>query len=191
MIAMALACQPKLIIADEPTTALDVTVQAQILDLLKSLTKELNSALILITHDLGVVARYADNVAVMYAGRIIERASAKNLYKTPLHPYTNGLMSSIPRLSLPPGERLETLQGQPADLTNLPKGCSFHPRCPYSRDICTASKPALEQAETDHGHQIKRAPHTSSIEPTIMRTVPQAVTLVHFCPHTPSSRPCS
>ena len=150
MIAMALACQPELIIADEPTTALDVTVQAQILDLLKSLTKELNSALILITHDLGVVARYADNVAVMYAGRIIERASAKNLYKTPLHPYTNGLMSSIPRLSLPPGERLETLQGQPADLTNLPKGCSFHPRCPYSRDICTASKPVLEQAETDH-----------------------------------------
>ena len=147
---MALACQPKLIIADEPTTALDVTVQAQILDLLKNLTKELNSALILITHDLGVVARYADNVAVMYAGRIIERASAKNLYKTPLHPYTNGLMSSIPRLSLPPGERLETLQGQPADLTNLPKGCSFHPLCPYSRDICTASKPILEQAETDH-----------------------------------------
>ena len=150
MIAMALACQPKLIIADEPTTALDVTVQAQILDLLKSLTKELNSALILITHDLGVVARYADNVAVMYAGRIIERASAKSLYKTPLHPYTSGLMSSIPRLSLPPGERLETLKGQPADLTNLPKGCSFHPRCPYSRDICAASKPLLQQAETGH-----------------------------------------
>ena len=150
MIAMALACQPKLIIADEPTTALDVTVQAQILDLLKSLTKELNSALILITHDLGVVARYADNVAVMYAGRIIERASAKSLYKTPLHPYTSGLMSSIPRLSLPPGERLETLKGQPADLTNLPKGCSFHPRCPYSRGICAASKPLLQQAETGH-----------------------------------------
>ena len=92
MIAMALACQPKLIIADEPTTALDVTVQAQILDLLKNLTKELNSALILITHDLGVVARYADNVAVMYAGRVIERASARNLYKTPLHPYTNGCL---------------------------------------------------------------------------------------------------
>ena len=86
----------------------------------------------------------------MYAGRIIERGSAKSLYKTPLHPYTSGLMSSIPRLSLPPGERLETLQGQPADLTNLPKGCSFHPRCPYSREVCTASKPILEQAETDH-----------------------------------------
>ena len=150
MIAMALACQPKLIIADEPTTALDVTVQAQILDLLKNLTKELNSALILITHDLGVVARYADNVAVMYAGRVIERASARNLYKTPLHPYTNGLMRSIPRLGLPPGDRLETLKGQPADLTNLPLGCSFHPRCPFSRDVCKTKKPLLAAARPNH-----------------------------------------
>ena len=150
MIAMALACQPKLIIADEPTTALDVTVQAQILSLLKNLTKEANSSLILITHDLGVVARYADNVAVMYGGRVVETASARELYKNPQHPYTEGLMASIPKLDGDPGSRLYTIEGQPPDLSNLPSGCSFHPRCPYAQDKCTMTKPTLSEVAPNH-----------------------------------------
>ena len=150
MIAMALACQPKLIIADEPTTALDVTVQAQILSLLKNLTKEANSSLILITHDLGVVARYADNVAVMYGGRVVETASARELYKNPQHPYTEGLMASIPKLDGDPGSRLYTIEGQPPDLSNLPSGCSFHPRCPYAQDECTMTKPTLSEVAPNH-----------------------------------------
>ena len=140
MIAMALACQPKLIIADEPTTALDVTVQAQILSLLKNLTKEANSSLILITHDLGVVARYADKVAVMYGGRVVETAYATELYKNPQHPYTEGLMASIPKLDGDPGSRLYTIEGQPPDLSNLPSGCSFNPRCPHAQDKCTMTQ---------------------------------------------------
>ena len=150
MIAMALACQPRLIIADEPTTALDVTVQAQILDLLKNLTKEMNSSLILITHDLGVVARYADRVAVMYGGRIVESASAARLYKQPKHPYTQGLMNSIPTLGGGPGARLNTIVGQPPDLANLPAGCAFHPRCAHAQDACKQSKPSLTEIEPDH-----------------------------------------
>ena len=150
MIAMALACQPKLIIADEPTTALDVTVQAQILSLLKNLTKEANSSLILITHDLGVVARYADNVAVMYGGRVVETASARELYKNPQHPYTEGLMASIPKLDGDPGSRLYTIEGQPPDLSNLRSGCSFHPRCPYAQDKCTMTKPTLSEVAPNH-----------------------------------------
>ena len=150
MIAIALACQPRLIIADEPTTALDVTVQAQILDLLKNLTKEMNSSLILITHDLGVVARYADRVAVMYGGRIVESASAARLYKQPKHPYTQGLMNSIPTLGGGPGARLNTIVGQPPDLANLPAGCAFHPRCAHAPDACTQRKPLLTEIEPDH-----------------------------------------
>ena len=150
MIAMALACQPRLIIADEPTTALDVTVQAQILDLLKNLTKEMNSSLILITHYLGVVARYADRVAVIYGGRIVESASAARLYKQPKHPYTQGLMNSIPTLGGGPGARLNTIVGQPPDLANLPAGCAFHPRCAHAQDACTQSKPLLAEIEPDH-----------------------------------------
>jgi oligopeptide transport system ATP-binding protein len=150
MIAMALACQPKLIIADEPTTALDVTVQAQILSLLKNLTKEANSSLILITHDLGVVARYADNVAVMYGGRVIETASARELYKNPQHPYTEGLMASIPKLDGDPGSRLYTIEGQPPDLSNLPSGCSFNPRCPHAQDKCVLTKPTLSEVAPNH-----------------------------------------
>jgi oligopeptide transport system ATP-binding protein len=146
MIAMALACQPRLIIADEPTTALDVTVQAQILSLLKNLTKELGSSLILITHDLGVVARYADRVAVMYGGRIVETASALDLYKNPKHPYTNGLMASIPKLDGDPGSRLITIDGQPPDLSDLPTGCAFHPRCPHAHQACRAGKPPLSNS---------------------------------------------
>ena len=143
MIAMALACKPRLIIADEPTTALDVTVQAQILDLLKELTRETQSALILITHDLGVVARYADRVAVMYAGRIVETASAGELYARPRHPYTRGLMASVPRLDGDAGRPLVPIEGQPPDLAALPAGCAFAPRCQHVAERCLADRPPL------------------------------------------------
>src|SRR5262245_29003021 len=136
MIAMALACQPQLIIADEPTTALDVTVQAQILDLLKELAAGVRSALILITHDLGVVARYADRVAVMYAGRIVESAPSRVLYSTPKHPYTLGLIQSAPRLDGDSSRRLVPIEGQPPDLTKLPPGCAFAPRCRFAIERC-------------------------------------------------------
>jgi len=150
MIAMALACQPKLIIADEPTTALDVTVQAQILALLKDLTHETGAALILITHDLGVVARYADRVAVMYAGRIVESASAMDLYENPTHPYTQGLMESIPSLDGVAGEELPTIDGQPPDLANLPVGCAFAPRCKYARQACNTTPHLRPLTEKHH-----------------------------------------
>ncbi|HZT49970.1 MAG TPA: ABC transporter ATP-binding protein [Hyphomicrobiaceae bacterium] len=143
MIAMALACQPRLIIADEPTTALDVTVQAQILDLLKELTRETGSSLLLITHDLGVVARYADRVAVMYGGRIVETAPARTLYKHPHHPYTAGLMASVPRLDGEAGVRLVPIEGQPPDLALLPPGCAFSPRCRAATEVCHSSRPPL------------------------------------------------
>jgi oligopeptide transport system ATP-binding protein len=144
MIAMALACEPRLVIADEPTTALDVTVQAQILDLLKELTRETGAALILITHDLGVVARYADRVAVMYGGRIVETAPARELYADPRHPYTRGLMASVPRLDGDARTRLVPIDGQPPDLAVLPAGCAFAPRCAHAFDPCRVRRPALE-----------------------------------------------
>jgi oligopeptide transport system ATP-binding protein len=150
MIAMALACQPRLIIADEPTTALDVTVQAQILDLLKELTRETGSSLLLITHDLGVVARYADRVAVMYGGRIVETAPARELYKAPRHPYTRGLMASIPRLDSTIGRPLVPIEGQPPDLARLPTGCAFSPRCGFAGDICRTARPPLETVGAQH-----------------------------------------
>jgi len=150
MIAMALACNPKLIIADEPTTALDVTVQAQILALLKQLTREANSSLILITHDLGVVARYADRVVVMYGGRIVETAPAIDLYTRPRHPYTRGLMTSIPRLDGDTGRRLVPIDGQPPDLAKLPPGCAFAARCQYATDRCRLERPPLEAVSDRH-----------------------------------------
>jgi oligopeptide transport system ATP-binding protein len=150
MIAMALACSPRLIIADEPTTALDVTVQAQVLDLLKELTREAQSALILITHDLGVVARYADRVAVMYAGRIVETAPAHILYRRPQHPYTRGLMASAARLDDDLTQALSAIQGQPPDLSALPPGCSFSPRCPHVTERCRASRPPVESVGELH-----------------------------------------
>jgi oligopeptide transport system ATP-binding protein len=150
MIAMALACQPRLIIADEPTTALDVTVQAQILDLLKELTRETGAALILITHDLGVVARYADDVAVMYGGRIVEQAAAGELYASPRHPYTRGLLASIPRLDGEAGARLVPISGSPPDLAALPPGCAFAPRCPRADAACAAQRPALRPLSATH-----------------------------------------
>ena len=150
MIAMALACKPQLIIADEPTTALDVTVQAQILALLKELTREANSAMILITHDLGVVARYADRVVVMYGGRIVETAPARALYKTPKHPYTRGLMASVPRLDGDTARPLVPIEGQPPDLATLPPGCAFAPRCQQAVDHCRTERPPLVEREPGH-----------------------------------------
>ncbi|MEU3978613.1 ABC transporter ATP-binding protein [Streptomyces sp. NPDC026672] len=142
MIAMALALEPDLIIADEPTTALDVTVQAQVMDLLAELQREYNMGLILITHDLGVVADVADKIAVMYAGRIVERAPVHELYKRPAHPYTRGLLDSIPRLDQK-GQELYAIKGLPPNLLRIPGGCAFNPRCPKAQDICHEQVPAL------------------------------------------------
>ena len=150
MIAMALSCNPRLIIADEPTTALDVTIQAQILDLMKSLTTEFGVALIIITHNLGVVARYADRVNIMYAGKVIERGEAREIYANPRHPYTVGLLRSVPRLDLPRKAKLDPIEGQPPDLINLPVGCSFRERCPWAIDICATDTPEL--TDTGGGH---------------------------------------
>ena len=143
MIAMALSCRPKLIIADEPTTALDVTIQAQILQLMKDLTDEMGVALVIITHNLGVVARYADRVNVMYAGRIVESGATAKLYAEPAHPYTIGLMNSVPRMDRPRGERLIPIEGQPPDLARLDAGCAYRPRCRWAIDDCADAIPPL------------------------------------------------
>jgi len=146
MIAIALACDPKLIIADEPTTALDVTIQAQILELMKQLTHRLDVALIIITHNLGVVARYANRVNVMYAGRVVESGPAAQIYHDPRHPYTMALLRSVPRLDRPRQARLDPVDGQPPDLTRLDVGCSFRPRCRFAVEACARSRPPLQQA---------------------------------------------
>ena len=143
MIAIALACNPKLIIADEPTTALDVTIQAQILELMKSLTRKLGVAQIIITHNLGVVARYAARVNVMYAGRIVEAGSAEAIYHDPRHPYTMALLKSVPRLDQPRRARLDPVEGSPPDLTKLDGGCAFRPRCRFAVDKCATAYPPL------------------------------------------------
>jgi oligopeptide transport system ATP-binding protein len=150
MIAVALACNPKLIIADEPTTALDVTIQAQILELMKTLGGRFNVAQIIITHNLGVVARYASRVNVMYAGRIVEAGSADEIYHAPRHPYTMALLRSVPRLDQPRRARLDPVDGQPPDLTRLDGGCSFRPRCRFAVERCGREQPALEQAGSGH-----------------------------------------
>ncbi|MFE7895600.1 ABC transporter ATP-binding protein [Streptomyces sp. NPDC057412] len=142
MIAMAIALEPALIIADEPTTALDVTVQAQVMDLLAELRREYRMGLVLITHDLGVVADVADRIAVMYAGRIVESAPVHDIYKAPAHPYTRGLLDSVPRLDLK-GRELTAIRGLPPNLTRIPPGCAFHPRCPMARDVCRSDEPPL------------------------------------------------
>ncbi|HMD82918.1 MAG TPA: ABC transporter ATP-binding protein, partial [Anaerolineales bacterium] len=156
MIAMALACVPDLLIADEPTTALDVTIQAQILDLMRNLRSQLGSAVILITHDLGVIAEMADRVAVMYAGEIVEQTDVLSLFKEPLHPYTVGLIGSTPVLGKLQ-EKLDVIPGNVPNLVNLPPGCRFAPRCQacvkYSMSICTEKRPDLIQ--TAKGHQIR------------------------------------
>ena len=150
MIAMALSCNPALILADEPTTALDVTIQAQILELLKSLSRKLGAAMLIITHNLGVVARYADRVNVMYAGRIVERGTAREIYANPRHPYTLGLLRSVPRLDEPRRAKLDPIPGQPPDLTRLPAGCAFAPRCSFAVERCRRDRPELELVAADH-----------------------------------------
>jgi len=149
MIAIALACKPKLILADEPTTALDVTIQAQILALAARLCRDHGVGLVLITHNLGIVARYAQNVAVMYGGRVVERASARALYASPMHPYTRGLLSSVPRLDLPRDVPLNPIPGAPPDPMQHVPGCRFHPRCAMAGEACSERVPALE-AQGDH-----------------------------------------
>jgi oligopeptide transport system ATP-binding protein len=150
MIAMALACAPRLLIADEPTTALDVTVQAQILDLLKDFTRDSGLALILITHNMGIVARYADRIAVMYGGRIIESGSARDIFERPAHPYTEALMASVPRLDSTAKSKLFAIEGNPPDLAALPVGCAFAPRCGRSFGACRTIRPMLTEVATDH-----------------------------------------
>ena len=143
MIAMAMLCQPDLLIADEPTTALDVTVQAQILDLMRDLKRELNTAIILITHDLGVIAGLSDRVMVMYAGNIVETGTVRDIFYSPQHPYTEGLLKSMPRLDEEKHETLTTIPGQPPNLQHLPEGCNFRPRCLYAFETCEKQDPAL------------------------------------------------
>ena len=150
MIAMALSCNPKLIIADEPTTALDVTIQAQILELMQDLARDFGTAMIIITHNLGVVARYADNVNVMYAGNIIETGTAEEIYHNPRHPYTLALLNSVPRLDASERVKLDAIEGLPPDLVNLPEGCSFAPRCKFMYERCLDETPVL--VETNEGH---------------------------------------
>lgn len=150
MIAMALSCNPKLIIADEPTTALDVTIQAQILDLMRTLQSERDTGVIMITHSMGVVAGMADRVQVMYAGHIVEAASTEEIFGNPRHPYTVGLMKSIPRLDATQKEKLEPIRGLPPDLIDLPDMCPFVPRCNFARDKCEQKRPPLLQVQEGH-----------------------------------------
>jgi peptide/nickel transport system ATP-binding protein/oligopeptide transport system ATP-binding protein len=157
MIAMALACEPKLLIADEPTTALDVTIQAQILELLADMQQRTGTAILLITHDLGVIAEVADDVAVMYAGKIVETSSVENLFADPQHPYTIGLLGSIPRLE-EDRARLATIEGTVPNPASLPVGCRFHPRCPFANDRCRAEQPPLIEISPGHEVACWRAP---------------------------------
>lgn len=152
MIAMALSCNPKLLIADEPTTALDVTIQAQILDLMKKMKEEFGAAIILITHDLGVVAEMTDRVAVMYAGKVVEECRTEDLFREPLHPYTEGLLESIPRLDDEARGKLHVIEGTVPNLLNMPKGCAFAPRCPKVMDICREKAPPL--MEVSEGRKV-------------------------------------
>jgi oligopeptide/dipeptide ABC transporter ATP-binding protein len=156
MLAVALACQPKVLIADEPTTALDVTVQASVLSLLHDLKDELGMALLLITHDLGVVADICDDVAVMYAGRVVERSPATDLFSRPRHPYTEGLLGAIPNL-LAPTERFVSIPGNVPPLDQMPEGCRFAPRCPYAQPRCTTEQPPVVFGDAVHGSACLRA----------------------------------
>ncbi|MBO5493766.1 MAG: ABC transporter ATP-binding protein [Pyramidobacter sp.] len=150
VIAIALACRPQLIIADEPTTALDVTIQAQVLELIKKLQQSEKTSMLLITHDLGIVAETCDTVAIMYAGHLVEYADIKSLYTNPKHPYTQGLFNAVPTLESPLGSRLAVIPGLPPDPTNLPKGCSFSPRCPYAQPICHEKACGMREIEPGH-----------------------------------------
>jgi oligopeptide/dipeptide ABC transporter ATP-binding protein len=161
MIAMALSCNPKLLIADEPTTALDVTIQAQILDLLASLKARLGMAMLLITHDLGVVAEQADEVLILYAGALVEHASAADLFERPLHPYTRGLLDSLPRIGAQRGERLRPIPGTVPPLTRLPSGCRFRDRCSLAVEECARGEPPLEEKARGHAAACIRVPRVS------------------------------
>lgn len=155
MIAMALSCRPKLLIADEPTTALDVTIQAQILKLMKKLRDESNTAIMMITHDLGVVAEMADKVVVMYAGQVVEEADVYTLFDHPKHPYTRGLMKSIPHINNRDDLRLESIPGSVPSLQNMPKGCRFHTRCPFAASRCVEEKPELHRLKNQETHRVR------------------------------------
>ena len=163
MIAMALSCNPKLIIADEPTTALDVTIQAQILELMKSLSDQFGTAMIVITHNLGVVARYADRVIVMYAGKLIESGTSEQIYHNPRHAYTLGLLKSVPRLDEAIKVKLDPIEGLPPDLIDLPVGCSFAPRCKFAVDKCIQETPVLIGVEDGHESACWRATELDQI----------------------------
>ena len=164
MIAMALSCGPDLIIADEPTTAVDVTIQAQLLELMKNLTREFNVALIIISHNMGIVARYVDKVAIMYAGKIVEQGSVMQIFKSPQHPYTIGLQRSIPRLDLERKDKLEPIPGQPPDLARLPPGCSFRERCTYAVDRCASQEPQFIEVDKDHWSACWEAPISAYLD---------------------------
>lgn len=151
MIAMALSCNPKLLIADEPTTALDVTIQAQILDLMMDIKREFGTSIMLITHDLGVIAETVDKVVVMYAGKIVESTDVISIFQKPMHPYTEGLLGSIPKVN-EDCERLSTIEGAVPNLFNMPSGCRFHPRCDYAKNICREHEPHL--IDVDFGHEV-------------------------------------
>lgn len=150
MIAMALSCNADLLIADEPTTALDVTIQAQILELIKKISQEMGTAVILITHDLGVVAGMCDKVCVMYAGRVVESANTDDLYENPMHPYTKGLIASVPKMDGSREERLFSIEGQPPNVIDLPPCCPFHPRCNRTCEVCTHAYPPVKKTGDDH-----------------------------------------
>ncbi len=150
MIASALSCRPRLILADEPTTALDVTIQAQVLSLMKDLCQDMGVALVIITHNLGIVARYAHSVNVMYAGRIVEKGSASSLYRNPSHPYTVGLLNSVPRLDQPAGSLIDPIPGNPPDLAALGPGCAFAPRCRFATNRCHDEQPSFQKIDEDH-----------------------------------------
>jgi oligopeptide transport system ATP-binding protein len=150
VIAIALSCHPKLVLADEPTTALDVTIQAQILDLMRGTMRERNTAVLLITHDLAVVAGMCDRIIVMYAGAIIEQAPRREIFYSPRHPYTIGLLRSVPRLDRERATRLPQIEGAPPDLAHLPRGCPFQARCPFVSEICRIERPLLRNVGTDH-----------------------------------------
>jgi oligopeptide/dipeptide ABC transporter ATP-binding protein len=169
MIAMALACKPSLILADEPTTALDVTIQAQILELMKDLSRRFGVAMLIITHNLGVVARYADRVNVMYAGRIIERGTAREIYADPRHPYTLGLLRSVPRLDEPRRARLDPIEGQPPDLTRLAPGCAFAPRCTFRVERCVTEAPPLRPL--GHSAHVSACWESANLDRALARSV--------------------
>jgi peptide/nickel transport system ATP-binding protein len=152
VIGIALACSPSILIADEPTTALDVTIQAQVLEVLRRTTTERGAALLLITHDLGVVAETADRIAVMYAGTLAEKATTAELFANMKHPYTEALLSAIPKLADPSHTRLNAIGGRPPDLVNPPEGCAFATRCPYAQDRCLVEQPALAESAPGSGH---------------------------------------